>query len=172
MGMILAILYIALLGILAHVVGEALPRRWFHFDRGLYRCQDWEREGAVYERLSVQRWKLRLPDMSRHAPDMVKKQLAGRPTAASLECLLQETCVAESVHWALLTCSVGLLILLPDVPGIVAALLYALSHVPFILIQRYNRPRLARLYRRLTGGRPEATAAVACQETAQPAEAV
>lgn len=172
MDILLGILYIALLGILAHVVGEALPRRWFHFDRGLYRCRDWEREGAVYERLSVQRWKLHLPDMSRLAPDMVKKQLKGRPTAASLERLLQETCVAESVHWVLMACSVGLAALMRGALGVAAALLYALSHVPFILIQRYNRPRLARLYRRLTGGGTEAAEGISCQETAQPAGAV
>ena len=25
--------YIALIGILAHILGEALPRKWFHWDR-------------------------------------------------------------------------------------------------------------------------------------------
>ena len=72
-----AIIYIALLGLAAHLVGEALPRRWFRFDRGLYRCRAWERGGAVYERFSIHRWKLLLPDKSRHARGMVKKQLGG-----------------------------------------------------------------------------------------------
>lgn len=33
-----AIKYIALIGILSHVIGEALPRRWFHWDRFPYRA--------------------------------------------------------------------------------------------------------------------------------------
>ena len=151
-----AIIYIALLGLAAHLVGEALPRRWFRFDRGLYRCRAWERGGAVYERFSIHRWKLLLPDKSRHARGMVKKQLGGMPTAQQLERLLQETCVAECVHWALMPFGAALMLLLPGAAGALAALLYALSHVPFILIQRYTRPRLARLYRRVSGGGADA----------------
>ena len=75
-----AIIYIALLGLAAHLVGEALPRRWFRFDRGLYRCRAWERGGAVYERFSIHRWKLLLPDKSRYARGMVKKQLGMPPS--------------------------------------------------------------------------------------------
>ena len=41
--------YIALIGILAHILGEALPRKWFHWDRFPYRTFSWEREGRVYE---------------------------------------------------------------------------------------------------------------------------
>ena len=44
---------------------------------------------------------------------------------------------------------------LPGAAGTVAAVLYALSNLPFILIQRYNRPRLARLYRRLMKQPPQ-----------------
>ena len=32
-GLLASILYLALLGLLAHPVGQALPRRWFHPDR-------------------------------------------------------------------------------------------------------------------------------------------
>ena len=40
--------------------------------------------------------------------------------------------------------------------SIVATVLYGLSNIPFIMIQRYNRPRLVRLYKRMSsrqGGR-------------------
>lgn len=167
MRAVFAVLYIVLLGVAAHVVGEALPRRWFHFDRRPYRCRDWERGGAAYERLGVQRCKLRVPDASRYAPDMVKKRFSGKPTAATLERLLQETCVAECIHWVLLACSAGLWLLLRGVAGTVATALYALSHLPFIIIQRYNRPRLARLYLRLGGNRTVQQPAP-CAEAAQP----
>ena len=40
-----AALYAAALGILAHPVGQALPRRWFDPHRAPYRCRDWEKGG-------------------------------------------------------------------------------------------------------------------------------
>ena len=44
-----AVGYIAALGILAHIVGQALPRRWFDPDRFPYRCAPWELwEGLGY----------------------------------------------------------------------------------------------------------------------------
>lgn len=52
--------YIALIGILAHILGEALPRKWFHWDRFPYRTFSWEREGRVYEAMGIRPWKDRL----------------------------------------------------------------------------------------------------------------
>ena len=161
MAILMSILYIALVGLTAHVVGEALPRAWFHFDRAPYRAFRWERDGAIYQRLNIQRWKDALPDKSRHARGVFKKEIRQTPTAATIERFLQETCVAECIHWVLMLFSPGLLLFLPGTSGIVATALYALSNIPFILIQRYNRPRLLRLYRRLTNraGAPAAEAA-------------
>ena len=61
-----AIKYIALIGILAHVLGEALPRKWFHWDRFPYRTFPWEDDGRIYETMGIRRWKDRLPDKSKH----------------------------------------------------------------------------------------------------------
>lgn len=107
-----------------------------------YRCRDWEKGGRVYNKLHIRRWKDRLPDMSRLMPDMVKKKLA----AADPMSLVQETCVAECVHCWLVALSVGMLFLWKSVWSWVLWLVYnLLGNVSFILIQRYNRPRLLRL---------------------------
>ena len=124
--------YIALIGILAHILGEALPRKWFHWDRFPYRTFSWEREGRVYEAMGIRRWKDRLPD----------KSIDG------LVRFLQETCVAELVHWCLLLLSFPLYSYVPTGFGAAVTVLYALSNLPFIFIQRYNRPRLQRLLNR------------------------
>ena len=60
------------------------------------------------------------------------------------------------MHWALLVISPVLLITMTGWLSIVATVLYGLSNIPFIMIQRYNRPRLVRLYKRMSsrqGGR-------------------
>ena len=137
-----AALYAAALGVLAHPVGQALPRRWFDPHQAPYRCRDWAKGGRVYNKLHIRRWKDRLPDMSRLMPDMVKKKLS----AADPMSLVQETCVAECVHCWLIVLSVGMLFLWKSVWSWLLWLVYnLLGNVSFILIQRYNRPRLLRL---------------------------
>lgn len=90
-----AVGYIAALGILAHIVGQALPRRWFDPDRFPYRCAPWEQNGRVWRKLGVHRWKDHVPDMSRIMGDMVKKKLPDGNTPEGLRVLVLETCVAE-----------------------------------------------------------------------------
>lgn len=146
--LITAIKYVALIGILAHVLGEALPRRWFHWDRFPYRAFSWEREGRIYEAIGIRRWKDHLPDKSKHTKKTFTKQMKGHDSIDGLVRFLQETCVAECVHWCLLLVSFPLYSYVPTVFGAAVTALYALSNLPFILIQRYNRPRLLRLLNR------------------------
>lgn len=134
-------------GILAHVLGELLPRRWFRWDRFPYRCCAWEREGRIYERLGIRRWKDRLPDKSKHTKRTFTKTMVGHTDPVQLTRFLQETCVAELVHWCLMLMAVYMYFHVPTTFGAVASMLYGLSNLPFIMIQRYNRPRLCRILR-------------------------
>ena len=87
------------------------------------------------------------PFSLRILPDMVRKQVTPTAvTAAQAAVLVQETCVAECVHCWLVVLSVGMLFLWKSVWSWALWLVYnLLGNVSFILIQRYNRPRLLRL---------------------------
>lgn len=138
-----------LVGIFVNPLGNALPRRWFHADRFPYKCYEWEREGKVYQRIAIQKWKDVVPDMSRINPRMVSKRLGALPTAAQVERLVQETCVAEFTHWALIFASPLILCFRrPWCPLMMLADIL-LFNLPFVLIQRYNRPQLVKLMTRL-----------------------
>ena len=143
-----AALYAAALGVLAHPVGQALPRRWFDPHQAPYRCREWELGGRVYNKLHFRRWKDRLPDKSKHTKKTFTKQMKGHDSIDGLVRFLQETCVAELVHWCLLLLSFPLYSYVPTGFGAAVTVLYALSNLPFIFIQRYNRPRLQRLLTR------------------------
>ena len=147
-GFWIAVAYLLVLAVLAHPLGQALPRRWFDPHQAPYRCRDWEKGGRVYNKLHIRRWKDRLPDMSRLMPDMVKKEVdPAAVTASQVELLVQETCVAEVVHTASILLGLGALWLWPGWGGVVLWLIwFLLANLPFILIQRYNRPRLMRLH--------------------------
>ena len=73
-GFWIAVAYLLVLAALAHPLGQALPRRWFDGGRFPYRCYKWEKQGKLYTRIGIERWKKLVPDMSRFLPDMVKKE--------------------------------------------------------------------------------------------------
>lgn len=142
------VFYLLALSLLAHPVGQALPRRWFSGDRWPWASAPFEKEGRFWRKLGVHRWKDKVPDMSRLLGDMVKKQLApdGKTDYALL---VQETCVAECVHFFLGLLSLGAFALCrSDWMVCIVAVYILLGNLPFQIIQRYNRPRLLRLMRK------------------------
>ncbi len=153
------ILLAGIIGILAHVLGEALPRAAFDHVKFPYAPYAWELNGRFYNRLHIERWKNKLPDKSRHVRSTVEKRICGDCTPAHFLSLIRETCVAEFVHWLLLLISPLLLLALHTPAGVCCTMLYGLSNIPFIMIQRYNRPRLVRMYTRVSGARAAASAA-------------
>lgn len=149
MSLLYAVIYIAVLGILSHFVGQALPRARFSAESFPYRTADWENGGRVYEKLGIKHWKDTLPDMSRIMPDMVKKKMTNQSREQGMDVLIAETCVAECVHYWLIVLSLGIFLFWRGVWALVFWLVYnILGNVPFILIQRYNRPRLVLLEQR------------------------
>ena len=149
-GLLKALILGLIGGVLSVCAGQALPRRWFHPEVFPFRPFAWEKGGKIYERLGVRRWKDLLPDMSRIVPGMVKKKASLNRTPEAMALLVRETCVAETVHWALIVCVTPLLACaVPGLSGAVIALCYAMGNLLFVIIQRYNRPRLAAIQKRL-----------------------
>ena len=63
--------------------------------------------------------------------------------------MIRETCIAELIHLLLIVLAPGGLLFWRTPLAVVLTGLYMLGNVPFVLIQRYNRPRLIRLYGKL-----------------------
>ena len=147
--LIYSILYVLFCGILSHFVGESLPRRWFSPHRFPFASWRWERGGRIYDCLHIRQWKDRVPDMSRICKRMVPKRFADFPTAEAVDRLILETCVAEAVHGALCLLAPVILLFWKNGVGVALTLLVVLCNLPFIMIQRYNRPSLLALRRRL-----------------------
>ena len=139
--------YLALVGTVGFFVGRLLPQGWPDPNRGGWNSFPWEREGRIYEKLGIRRWQKKVPDMSRILPQAIPaKRLEGRDLR-HLPLMIRETCVAELIHWLLCLAGLYCLRLWRGIGGAVTALLFALGNLPFIVIQRYNRPRLKRLLR-------------------------
>ena len=127
-----------------------IPRNRFHPDGWIYRIRAWEDGGNSYQRFfRIKKWKTFLPDAapllgSRGFP---KKKLVGR-SLESLRPFLQETCRAEFTHWLILLFAPFFFLWNPLWVGFLMVFYALAENIPLILAQRFNRARLARLFRR------------------------
>lgn len=137
--------YLAILGVFSFALGRMLPKGWFHGDRFPFHSFPFERDGKIYEKLNIKRWQKKVPDMSRILPKVMPPKRMGADYAVRLPRMVQETCVAELIHSLLCICALACLDLWQGVGGIIVTLVYILANLPFIFIQRYNRPKLMRV---------------------------
>lgn len=146
MGFWRCVLYFAVTGILAFLLGRVLPKKWFRPESAFFRCRKWERDGRIYEKLKIRAWQNRLPDMSRILPFMMPAKNIRGDHRQRLSVMIRETCVAEAVHIGLCITGLYALRLWPGGGGLALWLVYAaVLNLPFVLIQRFNRPRLMKL---------------------------
>ena len=135
------------------LIDPYLPEDWFDPMRPIFRTHDWEEHGRVYRRLNIDRWKDRLPSFTRRGALLKKRLMTSDPDY--LNRFVVETCRAES-HHVRAVLSVVVMKLWTPLPSWLAMFAIALTgNLPFILIQRYNRPRLQRALeaaRRRAGG--------------------
>lgn len=147
MGFARCVIYMAALGAATFPLGRLCRRLDLRWDRPPFAELPWERGGAAYERLGVRAWKDLVPDVSKVFPRIVPpKAISGRFTAEVVRDMLSETCVAELIHWLLCLAGLALPLLWPGPGGVAVCAAYILlGNLPFIIIQRYNRPRFRRL---------------------------
>jgi len=142
--------YLAVIGVAAFFLGRLFAGARFRADRFPFRRYAFEESGAFYRKIRIRFWQGRLPDMSRLLPSLMPpKRMDRSETSGQLERMIRETCIAESTH--VLLCVMGLrcLQIWPGTGGRVLCALYAAGNFLFILVQRYNRPRLVRLHSRM-----------------------
>lgn len=145
-----AVLVMALGGIVFFIIGQLLPRSIYNPDKFPYRLYKWENGGRTYQKLGVHLWKDHVPDMSRIIPGMVKKKAHMARTPENMWRLILETCGAEFIHDLLIICVTPFVYAaIRGLLGLLAAIAYALGNLAFVIIQRYNRPRLVEIYKRM-----------------------
>ncbi|MEG0145202.1 MAG: hypothetical protein RR452_02455 [Clostridia bacterium] len=145
-GQILYALFIfVVIGSMAFPFGQMLPRRNFDYRAFPFAPFKFEKGGMIYTKLRIQFWKDKVPDMSQHVKSAFRKKITVFRSTDYLDILIRETCVAEFVHFALILISPVFMVLMDENVGWIATILFMIGNIPFVLIQRYNRPRLVKL---------------------------
>ena len=142
-------MYLTTLGMFAFFAGRFIPKDRINPNAFPYKSCQFERKGKLYEQLGVRKWQNKVFDMSKLFPKFIpKKKLQGHVVSA-MPLMIKETCVAELVHWLLIIPGFYCLVLWEGVGGVAIVCLYELGNIPYIIIQRYNRPRFIAMQNRL-----------------------
>jgi glycosyl-4,4'-diaponeurosporenoate acyltransferase len=120
------------------------PQRAFERDTVVTRLRAFERQGRIYEPLRIRRWKDHLPEAGALFGGVSKRALPSGARSGLVR-FAAETRRAEIVHWAILVLAPVFLVWNP-VPLALAMAGYAVAaNVPCLIVQRYNRARIARV---------------------------
>lgn len=141
--------YLFTTGMLSFFIGRIIPKSWFDAEKAPFRACKFERDGRFYDIFKIRKWQNKALDMSKILPKtMPAKNLSGN-FRERLPRMIQETCVAEMIHFFLCFTCLFCLKLYPGIGGVIIVTLYIVLNVPYIIIQRYNRPRLLKLLKRI-----------------------
>ena len=151
------LIYLLIMNISVWVAGRLFPRKWIRENDFPFCTLPCEKDGKIYEKLSIKKWKNKWPDASRifhkvfgKAIEKIypKKSLNGNKKS-KISTLIKESCIAEATHKAV--SFLGWACLFIDTSWKVALLsfMHSVINLPSIVIQRYNRPRLKRALKAL-----------------------
>ena len=146
----MGIVYVAIIGALSNIFAIFINRDKLDENKRPFKSRKWEKNGKVYDKLAIRKWKNKVPDMSKCLPFLRPKKVASGTTSTDLRALIKETCVAEIIHVALIVLSLGVLLICPGKLGVVLYIFCFIGNLPFIFVQRYNRPQYIIAEERLT----------------------
>lgn len=158
------------LGMFAFFAGRFIPKSWIHADDFPFKTCGFEKNGRLYDKLGVRKWQSKVLDMSKLFPKFIPKKKLDGDVKSAMPLMIKETCIAELVHWLLILPGFYCLNLWEGTGGIVIVILYELGNIPYIIIQRYNRPRFIAMQKRMEKRNGSADKAESSAFTAQPVQ--
>ncbi len=148
-GFFRCFVYLTSLGMLAFFAGRIIPKSWINPDIFPYKTFQFENDGRIYELFGVREWQSKVLDMSKILPKFIPQKKLDNKLQDTLPLMIKETCIAELIHWILFVPVFYCLTLWEGMGGVIIVTLYELFNIPYIMIQRYNRPRLINTLNRM-----------------------
>lgn len=143
MAVLYCLIYLASVGILSFAVGRLISKHRFDHTKHVFCVGDGEMR--FYGSIKIKYWQNKLPDMSRILPRIMPAKSMKCDYRNDISKMINETCVAGVIHFALCVLGFGCAFIWRGAAGIIVSVIYCIGNIPFIMIQRYNRPRLKRL---------------------------
>ncbi|MDR1540709.1 MAG: hypothetical protein LBU32_22445 [Clostridiales bacterium] len=128
------------------IASLALPLKWLNPRNRIFRSRAWEKGGAIYQKLfRVKKWKNSLPELGDFFKSIFYKKKIQRFDNEYLEIYVIESCRAELTHESIIAASFLFAIWAEASVFLTVIYISLLLNIPFIMIQRYNRPRILRM---------------------------
>jgi glycosyl-4,4'-diaponeurosporenoate acyltransferase len=133
----------ALIGVSVGYGMHRVPLGRLVHDTWLTRPRRFERQGRLYERLGIRRWKDRTPELGGlFAGGVSKRSSGGR---SRLQRYAAETRRAEYTHWLVMVAGPFFFLWNPWYLALVMVTYGIVANLPCLVIQRYNRARITRI---------------------------
>lgn len=146
MGFVNCLIYLIVSGLCIFFIGRIFPRKFIKEKCFPFKSYKFEKNGKIYEKIKIKKWKTKLPDASviihKFVPKLMPEKRIRNLKKANIETLVKESCVAEMTHFLAALCGFLCIKIWYKKWGVVLSIINMICHIPFILIQRYNRPRL------------------------------
>lgn len=124
-----------------------IPDEWLDKQKDGFRPKKWEKNGNIWQEVfAVRRWKKYLPDGSLFIKSSYDQTNLQGSEIEQLKKFIIETKRAEFTHWLMIPPAFLFFIWNPPWAGILMIVYALVLNLPLIIAQRYNRPRLERLY--------------------------
>lgn len=157
MKLLHCLIYLVAMGVAVFLVGRVFPRKWIHENAFPFNSLPFEKQGEFYNRFHIRKWKTKWPDASviyhkifgKLMGKLYPQKRLDEVSSNKIELLIKESCVAESTHVVATILGTYCFGIWQGIGGVVVWTLWALWHLPPILIQRYNRPRLKKALQKI-----------------------
>lgn len=131
-----------------------IPDDKFNLASFWFKGWKFENDGKFYRKFfRIHKWKRFLPDGAKLFDTGFPKGELCNTDKEYLEAFIKETCRAEASHWIQIIPFWVFGLWAPPFVIIVMFIYAMILNMPCIIAQRYNRPRLIRLYEKKFGGR-------------------
>jgi hypothetical protein len=125
------------------LLSNILPSSIYSSKNWLLRERKWERNGEFYQRtLKVKYWKKFLPELSDFVKSVFPKKELKEFSKDYLQKYLLENCKSEITHWCIIFSSLLFFLWAEFGQSSLILILAVVLNLPYIVIQRYNRPRI------------------------------
>ncbi|MDI6619617.1 MAG: hypothetical protein QME45_13335 [Clostridiales bacterium] len=139
-----------LLSIIISFICAKIPRKIFSYKRWIFRERKWEKSGAVYQKIfRVRAWKRVLPELSDFIKSIMPKKYIKEFSSAYLSKYIMESCRAEFTHWNIIISSFVFSLWCDLERSMMMVTIAVVLNMPYIIIQRYNRPRVIRFMKQI-----------------------
>lgn len=137
------LILLAFFSIVITFLSTRLPEKLCFYKKWLYKERKWERGGRIYQDMfKVKKWKSRVPELSDFIKSIYPKKYINEYSIDYLLTYLTESCKAELTHVAIILASLLFHAWNSFFTATVIFIIAFILNIPFIIIQRYNRPRI------------------------------